>query len=266
MRALKNRPIGVFDSGVGGLTVARSIRRCLPEEDVVYFGDTARVPYGNKSRETVVRFAKEIMAFMMERDVKMVVVACNTASSFSLNVLKKLYPVSVIGVIKPGVREAVAVSESGRIGVIGTKSTVSSRAYDREFARTGRKVRLFSRSCPLFVPLVENKHVKDDIAHSVAKKYLKYFKERDIDTLILGCTHYPILKEVIGDIMGGVKLVDSSTAVAGEVRTLLSRGGIEASRRKRGRMSCFVSDDVDGFRNMAGIFLREKVGVKKVVL
>jgi len=266
MRSLRNRPIGVFDSGVGGLTVARSIRRCLPEEDVVYFGDTARVPYGNKSRATVVRFAKEIMSFMMERGVKMVVVACNTASSFSLNILKKSYPVPVIGVIRPGVREAAAVSASGRIGVIGTNSTISSQAYDRELARTGRKCRLFSRSCPLFVPLVENKHVKDDIAYSVAKKYLKYLRGRDIDTLILGCTHYPILKGAIGDIMGGVNLVDSSTAVAREVRTLLHRKGIESRRGKRGRMSCFVSDDVDGFRDMAGIFLREKVGVKKVVL
>jgi len=247
--------------------VARSIRRQLPDEDIIYFGDTARVPYGNKSRAAIVRFAREIMAFMTEHRVKMVVVACNTASSLSLPSLKKAYRVPVIGVIDPGVKEAVRVSKSGRIGVIGTRSTVASGAYDRELAKFGPPYRLFSKSCPLFVPLVENRFSNDRITYEVARRYLKGLKAKGIDTLILGCTHYPILKTVIKKVIGNVRLVDSSSAVAGEVKRAFLEKAPEACRRnRRGRMKCFVSDDAEGFRRIAGMFLKEKINVKKVAL
>ena len=267
MKSLQNHPIGIFDSGVGGLTVARSIRRHLSEEDIIYFGDTARVPYGNKSRSTIIRFAKEIMAFMMKNKVKMVIVACNTASSLSLASLKKSYQVPIIGVITPGAKEAARLSKCKRIGVIGTASTVSSRAYNRELAKVDPKCKVFSQGCPLFVPLVENRFVNDKITYEVAKKYLKSMEKKRIDTLILGCTHYPILKTVISKVMKGVKLVDSSLAVAKDTKEVLLKTGLKAHRKKgSGKMKCFVSDDVSGFRKVAKIFLKENFSIKKVVL
>ena len=266
MRPTSQRPIGIFDSGLGGLTVARSVRRLLPREDVIYFGDTARVPYGNKSRSTIIRFARDIMAFMQEKKVKVVVVACNTASSLSLQVLKESYRTPVIGVISPGVREAARLTTRGRIGVIGTTSTISSRSYDRELARVSPSSRIFSSACPLFVPLVENRFTSDKITYEVAERYLKGLKAKGVDTLILGCTHYPILKNVIAKFMGKVKLVDSSSAVARETRDMLEKEGLLArGRTRRGRLTCFVSDDVEGFRRNAGIFLKEKISVRKAV-
>ncbi|MDD5633673.1 MAG: glutamate racemase [Candidatus Omnitrophica bacterium] len=262
-----NRPIGVFDSGVGGLTVARSIRRSIPDEDIIYFGDTARVPYGNKSKDTIIRFAHEIVNFMIAKKVKMVVVACNTASSLSLQALKKTYDIPVIGVIVPGVKEAVKVSKNKRIGVIGTHSTVSSGAYVKELKKVSSRYRIFQGCCPLFVPLVENKMINDPVTFEMAGRYLKTFREKDIDTLILGCTHYPILKSVIGKVMKDVKLVDSSFAVAREVDSILRDKGLSAYGRKRsGKIKCFVSDNVEAFRNVASIFFKENLDIKKVIL
>ncbi|MGB3111515.1 MAG: glutamate racemase, partial [Candidatus Omnitrophota bacterium] len=244
MKSRKNRPIGVFDSGVGGLTVVKSIRRLLPREDIIYFGDTARVPYGNKSRSTIMRFAREIMAFMMAKRVKMVVVACNTASSFSLPRLSKDYPVPVMGVITAGVKEAVRISKSGKVGVIGTRSTVSSGSYEKELARIDKTCRVYSKDCPLFVPLVENSFFSDPITYEVARKYLGGLKKKRIDTLILGCTHYPLVKNVVKDIMGDVRLVDSSIAVARDVKEALIKEGLQTgSRKKKGRTRYYVSDD-----------------------
>lgn len=265
MKSLRNRPIGIFDSGVGGLTVAKSIRKYLPAEDIVYFGDTARVPYGNKSRSTVIRFAGEIMAFMTKKNVKMVVVACNTASSFSLPALRRSYSIPVMGVIRPGVEEALNVSSTGRIGVIGTASTISSGEYGRQMKKACASARMFSESCPLFVHLVETGFVKDPVTMMVAEKYLRGMKKKDIDTLILGCTHYPLLKNVIKKVMKGVYLVDSSVAVAKKTRVLLEKNDM-ASKRKKGTMRCFVSDDVEGFKRTAHIFLKDKPNTKKVVI
>ncbi len=265
MKSFKNRPIGIFDSGVGGLTVARSIRKYLPEEDIIYFGDTARVPYGNKSKATIIRFAREIMAFMLDNKVKMVVVACNTASSLALRSLKESYKTPVIGVIDPGAKEAARLTETGRVGVIGTAATVGSGAYKKALKKEDPSARLFSAACPLFVPLVENRHISDKITLEVARLYLEPLKKKKIDSLILGCTHYPILKTVIKKVMGQVKLVDSSSAVAKEAKDILSKEGLRADRQ-RGKMKCFVSDDVEGFRRSAGIFLREKINVSKAVL
>lgn len=266
MKSVKNRPIGIFDSGVGGLTVAKSVRKKLPREKIIYFGDTARVPYGNKGKETIIRFSREIVNFLISKNVKMVVVACNTASSFSLEELKKSYKVPVVGVILPGMKEAVKETKSGRIGVIGTKSTISSRAYDKALKKAGgRKYKLYSKDCPLFVPLVENKFSHDRIAYEVAEKYLGSLKKKKIDSLILGCTHYPILKGIIARVMKGTNLVDSSHAVAEEVKKVLKEKGMERTRGK-GSLKCFVSDDAENFRSISGIFLKEKVSVKKVVL
>ncbi len=267
MKSLKNRPIGIFDSGVGGLTVVKSVQKYLPREDIIYFGDTARVPYGNKSRSTVTRFSREIMDFMIKKRVKMVIVACNTASSFSLGALRKHYNIPVIGVISPGAREAVSLSLKKRIGVIGTNSTISSRAYEKEAAKTDPNAKLFSNACPLFVPLVENGFLSDPITLEVAKIYLKAFKAKNIDALILGCTHYPLLKKVIGKVMKDVELVDSSSSVAKEAKCVLLKKDLNSSRAsRRGSLKCYVSDEAETFRRTAGLFLKKKIQVKKVAL
>ncbi len=267
MQLDRNRPIGVFDSGVGGLTVVRKIRQVLPFEDVIYFGDTARVPYGNKSPRTVTRFVSEIMAFMAKSKVKMVVAACNTASSLSLSSLKNACSVPVVGVITSGIKEAVRVSRNGKIGLIGTSSTVSSRAYEKALAKTGAACRLFSKACPLFVPLVENRIINDEVTRKMAERYLRPLKTKQVDTLILGCTHYPVLKGVIRKVMGNTRLIDSSSAVAGQVReTLLDQGLAARGRKRRGRIKYYVSDDTEAFCAAAGIFMKEKIEARKVIL
>ncbi|MBU1083846.1 MAG: glutamate racemase [Candidatus Omnitrophica bacterium] len=258
----------MFDSGVGGLTVAKRVRKVLPGENIVYFGDTARVPYGNKSRDTIIRFAGEIVRFLVKKNVKMIVVACNTASSFSLNAISKIYKGPVVSVISPGIKEAIKATRSGRVGVIGTSSTIGSGAYDRMMAVYGRGIKLFSKSCPLFVPLVENRFSKDEIAYSVVCKHLKDMQKDRIDTLILGCTHYPILKNMIMRVMGDeVTLVDSSGAVAEKVREVLRKNNMMRSEKcSPGWTRCYVSDDVKGFKDTARIFFKEDLSVKKVVL
>ena len=204
-----SRPIGIFDSGVGGLTVVGKVQEILPNEDLIYFGDTARVPYGTKSKETVTKFSVENVEFLMGHNVKLVIVACNTASSLSLDFLKRCFRVPVIGVIEPGAREAVSATRNDRIGVIGTNATVSSGAYETAMKRIDKKLKVFAASCPLFVPLVEDGWMDRRVAYDVASIYLKPLKAKGVDTLILGCTHYPLLKNVIRKVMGAdVMLVD----------------------------------------------------------
>ena len=268
MRAPNTRPIGIFDSGVGGLTVARSIRKELPLEEIVYFGDTARVPYGNKSKETINRFSREIVDFLVGKKVKAVVIACNTASSFSRTFLQRNYDIPIIGVIAPGIRKAVSLTKNRKIGIVGTEATVASGAYGKELkGATGGTFRLFSASCPLFVPLVENGMISGEITSKVAEKYLMPLKKSNIDTLILGCTHYPMLKGVISKVTKGVTLVDSSEAVAQELREVLHQNKLLAGGSgSKGKMVCFVSDAPDNFKKISGIFLKENVTVKKAVL
>ncbi|MDQ7037836.1 MAG: glutamate racemase [Aquificota bacterium] len=203
--------VGVFDSGVGGLTVLKAIRNRFPNIDLVYLGDTARVPYGNRSPETVIRYSLECAGFLMERGIEVLVIACNTASSYAIEELKKKLPVPVVGVVEPGVREAVRVSR-GRVGVIGTRATVRSGSYQRLLKEAGLEV--IARACPLFVPLVEEGVVEGEIAEKVVRMYLEDFLRIGVDTLILGCTHYPLLKGVISRVLKGVHIVDSSEAVA----------------------------------------------------
>ncbi len=197
----------------------------------------------------------------------MVVVACNTASSFSLPSLKKTYPITVVGVINAGIKQAVDVTKNGRIGVIGTNSTISSGAYDKSLAKITTKCKLISKSCPLFVPLVENKLISDRITRQIAGRYLVPLTKKRVDTLILGCTHYPILKNTISKVMKGVKLIDSSSAVAKDVKNRLKDMSLETSRKRRkGKTKYYVSDDIKGFGAIASIFLGEKVTAKKVIL
>lgn len=261
-----SRPIGIFDSGVGGLTVARRIEEFLPSEDVVYFGDTARVPYGTKSRRTITRFSVENVEFLMRHDVKMVVVACNTASALALDFLKRCFKVPVIGVIEPGARSAIRITRSRTIGVIGTQATVSSGAYERTINKLDRKMSVVAKSCPLFVPLVEEGWAGTKIAYEIASIYLKPLKAGRLDTLVLGCTHYPILAGVIKKVMGkGVSLIDSAEEVAKEAKGVLKAGGLLKASGKAGRYTFMVSDEPGHFAKMGEAFLRRKIDCVKRV-
>lgn len=244
--ASKRHPIGVFDSGVGGLTVVRALRRVLPGEDVIYLGDTARVPYGNKSPRTVERYSLGCQQFLLERGVKLVMIACNTASANALPALIEASPVPVIGAVEPGAMAALAATR-GHIGVIGTLGTVRSNAYAKAIGARDPEVTLSALACPLLVPLAEEGWVDDDIAMLVARRYLVQLFERDplIDTLVLGCTHYPLLRDVLervaSELAGrGIAVVDSATAMAEAAREAVGSG---ANRRATaGRLDCFATD------------------------
>lgn len=251
-----NAPIGVFDSGIGGLTVYAAIKRVLPGESIVYLGDTARVPYGTKSDETVVSYALEDAAFLEERGVKAVVVACNTASALALPALCERCSVPVIGVVEPGARAALAASVSRRVGIVGTEATVASGAYERELRKRDASVRPTAAACSLFVPLVEEGWTDGDIPRAVASRYLKGLSDECIDTLILGCTHYPLLKGVIGQVMGDdVVLVDSGEATAKELERLLVEEGLGADSSADIVDRIFVTDVPTRFEEVAHRFL-----------
>ena len=255
--------IGVFDSGIGGLTVVRELLRTLPAEPIVYLGDTARVPYGNKSRETVVKFSTENVLFLLHHDVKLIIIACHTASSFALPFLERHFKRPILGVIEPGVETALEVTRNGRIGVIGTNATVGSGAYLHAFAGRHAKARVTQVACPLFVPLVEEGCVDDSLALQVAQRYLKPLKAARVDTVILGCTHYPLLKKTIARVMGPkVQLIDSAQQVALKAKVLLrqmdlpghSRNGAAPLRR------FFVTDEPRHFERLARQFLGRSPG------
>ena len=215
-------PIGIFDSGVGGLTVLRAIRARLPALPLVYLGDTARVPYGSRSPETVRRYAVEGGRFLLERQVQMVVVACNTVSAVALDALCDALPVPVIGVVEPGAEAAVAATRSGRIGIIGTETTIASRAYEEAIRNRLPAARTLARPCPLLVPLAEQGWTDNDVARAALAHYLEDLRREEIDTLVLGCTHYPLFKPLLADLLGpGVRLVDSAEATATAVATRL---------------------------------------------
>jgi len=260
------RPIGIFDSGVGGLTVARQVRKILPREDVVYFGDTARVPYGTKSKETVTKFSVENVEFLMRHNVKLVIVACNTASSLSLTFLRRCFKVPILGVIEPGAKAAAGSSRSGRIGVIGTNATIQSGAYEKALKKMSRRLQVSSASCPLFVPLVEEGWLDNAVARAVIATYLASIRARRVDTLVLGCTHYPLLKKAIGTYMGRpVMLVDSAEEVAREAKVILSANGLLNASRARGSERYFVSDEPSRFVKLARRFLNRQVTCVKRV-
>jgi len=254
------RPIGIFDSGVGGLTVFSEVEKALPREEIIYFGDTARVPYGTKSKETVTRFSVENIEFLMKHNVKLILVACNTASSLSLAFLKRCFRVPIIGVIDPGAKNAVNITRNDRIGVIGTNATICSGAYEKAIKKISLKAAVYSQSCPLFVPLAEEGWTDERVTHDVAAIYLNSLKKKNIDTLILGCTHYPLLKNIISHVMGPkVSLVDSAKEVAKEAGNILDVNGLlnETSGKKKHRF--FVSDETGPFVKLGERFLKRKI-------
>jgi len=251
-----SRPIGVFDSGIGGLTVVSEIARLLPNEEIVYFGDTARLPYGPKSNETVTQFAVQDTEFLLAQGVKMVVVACNTASSVAIEVLRKEFDLPVIGVIEPGAIAAVASTLTGRIGVIGTEGTIASHAYRDEITKLDREIEVFERSCPLFVPLAEEGWTDREVTLVIAHEYLASLRDARVDVVVLGCTHYPILKGTIAKVLGpAVTLIDSAEETAREVSARLSALGLRRRAPGAPRHRFYVSDVPHRFKEQAERFL-----------
>lgn len=259
---MNNRPIGIFDSGIGGLTVLGEIIKLLPGEDTLYLGDTARLPYGIKSEETVTKYAIENTRFLMKHDIKLLVVACNTASAVSLPVLRKEFPIPVIGVIEAGARASVRVTRNGRVGIIGTETTINSSAYAKAIRTINPDIEIVAKACPLFVPLVEEGWVKDDITIAVAERYLRPLQREGIDTLVLGCTHYPLLKDIIQKIMGdNVRLIDSAEETAREVNEVIMDRRLMKDRdfSSNGMRKFFVTDVPLRFSDQGSRFLGEKI-------
>ncbi|MFH0948205.1 MAG: glutamate racemase [Elusimicrobiota bacterium] len=264
---LNNNPIGIFDSGLGGLTVLKELRKILPSENIIYFGDTARVPYGTKSKNSVRRFSQQITKFLIEHNVKLVLVACNTASALAFNDIKKVAKnIPVIGVIKSGVRAAVSSTVNKKIGIIGTFATIKSKSYQNTIKKFDRRIKVFQQPCPLFVPLVEEGWTDGKITKDIAKVYLQPLKKACCDVVILGCTHYPMLKKIIQEVVGrNIKLIDSAEEVSKDVKKILFGNGLIRAAKNHGHLRFYVSDSPDKFSELGKIFLGKIVtDVKKV--
>ena len=268
MKPDRDAPIGVFDSGVGGLTVAREIMRNLPSEKIVYFGDTARVPYGGKSRENIIRYSRQIIHFLMEQQVKAIVIACNTASAFALEAVRDEFDVPILGVIEPGARVAAAETKNKRVGVIGTVGTVDSGIHASYLKKLDPEITVIGKACPLFVPLVEEGWLHDPVTAEVTARYLQEFKDKDVDTLILGCTHYPLIRSVIREFMGEeVRLVNPAYETALELRSLLEKKELlnTGGKTEEFPYRFYVSDLAEKFRAFAGSILPYDVEMTKKI-
>ncbi|NLM61750.1 MAG: glutamate racemase [Clostridiales bacterium] len=264
---MDQRPIGVFDSGLGGLTVLKELRKVLPGEDFIYFGDTGRVPYGSRSKETIIKYARQDMRFLKTFDVKAVLVACCTVSSL-WNEIENEFDIPSVSVVAPSARHAVEETSNGKIGVIGTSATINSRAFRTEILKLQPNAEVFGIPCPLFVPLVENGRIRpgDVVIETVAKEYLEPFAEFGCDTLIMGCTHYPLLEPVISNIMPGVRLINVGVSSAIKLKHILSISGLLSDRGGNGSVDYFVSDDTGNFSELASMFLEQNISssVRKV--
>ena len=259
-------PLGVFDSGIGGLTVARAVFERLPHESVIYFGDTARVPYGPKSPDTVRRYSGEILAHLLQRGVKALVVACNTISAQAIEYLEERSPVPLVGVIEPGARAAVGATRSGNIGVIGTAGTIASGAYERAIKRLRPDAAVCARACPLFVPLVEEGWFDYPATELIAREYLEPLRRAGVDVVVLGCTHYPLLKPLLARVLGpDVRLVDSAEETARVVAEDLAQRKLAAASSQPPTHRFVVSDDEPHFRKVGARFLGEKLQHVEVV-
>ena len=263
---MNQAPIGIFDSGIGGLTVARAIYERLPHESTIYFGDTARVPYGPKSPETVRRYSLEILHWLLAQGVKAVVIACNTSTAHALRALQEATPVPVLGVIKPGARAATESGGGGPIGVIGTAGTIASDAYNRAIQALAPGVPVIQRACPLFVPLVEEGWFEHPATELVAAEYLRELREARVRSLVLGCTHYPLLKPLLQRVMGpDVRLIDSGQATAAALETILVDRALQAPPDSKAHHRFVVSDDEARFRQVGSRFIGERLGKAEVV-
>jgi glutamate racemase len=263
-----NAPIGVFDSGIGGLTVVREIQRVLPFESIVYLGDTARVPYGIRSPQTVIRYSLECTRFLLSKKIKLLVVACNTAAAVGIDRIRETVSVPVIGVIAPGAKAAAMNTKNKKIGIIGTEATIKSSSYLKAIKSFDESIEVFSCPCPLFVPLVEEGWLDGDVPRLTASRYLGHVKDMGIDTLVLGCTHYPLLKKVISEVMGsGVTLIDSAVETAKEVKYELQSKGIEGIASDAPVREFYVTDSPERFKSIGERFLGQRIeNINKIEL
>lgn len=263
---MDNRPIGIFDSGIGGLTVLKEVMEQLPNEDIVYFGDTARIPYGTKSKETVLKYAFQCIKFLLSKNIKAIVIACNTASAIALNDALKTFDVPIIGVIIPGANAAIEATKNNKIGVIGTTSTINSEAYQTRIRSLNKNAEVIGVACPLFVQIVEDGWEDTDVARIAAEKYLLELKEHNIDTLVLGCTHYPILRYTLSKVMGDkVSLVNPAFETAKEVKNMLKEKDLLADNKEKVVYKYYVSDDPEKFRRVGGNIMNKNIeSIQKV--
>ncbi len=257
---MDNRPIGIFDSGVGGLTVMREVMEQLPYENLIYFGDTARIPYGSRSVQTIKKYAYQCASFLKSKDVKTIVIACNTASSIALEHLQKNFDLPVIGVIEPGAKSAAAATKNSRIGVIGTMAAINSGAYQAKIMEYRHNSEVIGIPCPLFVPIIEEGWEYSTVAELTAEKYLAELVEHDVDTLVLGCTHYPILRYTIKKVIGpGVKLVNPAFETARNLKKVLADQNLLNENFNLPQYEYYVSDAPERFRRIGGNFLKKEI-------
>ena len=263
---MDTRPIGVFDSGLGGLTVVKKLREVLPHEDIVYFGDTGRVPYGTKGRETILRYARQDMQLLLNHDVKLIVAACGTVSSFVTEELTRRLPVPFLSVLAPAAQKAAALSSTGRIGVLGTSATVHSKSYGKAIRGIRADAVVLGKACPMFVPLAENGYIHGHpMALPFAQEYLESLKKEDLDVVILGCTHYPLLFETIHQVLGdSCRYVDTGAEAALSAQAYLTLHSLRKESEEPGRLTLMVSDLTDSFADTAALFLGEPVEEKEI--
>ena len=263
---MDNRPIGVFDSGFGGLTVLYELSKLLKNESIVYFGDNGRAPYGTKSKEIVIKYTFQDINFLLNQDVKMIVIACNTASACSLSKVKNCFDIPLIEVVEPGALSVAKTTKNKKVGIIGTTATINSGVYERAIKKINDNIEIFVKACPLFVPLVEEGWWENDIVEMIAKEYLNPLKKQGIDTLVLGCTHYPLLEEIIKKVMGeDVILVSSALEIAKSVKELIKEKNIERDSEITPVYRYYTSDCVDKFENLGQSILKQKIySVQKV--
>ena len=256
---MDNRPIGIFDSGLGGLTCVKKVLEIMPGEDIIYFGDTGRVPYGTRSAETIQRYTRQDIRFLQSFDIKFIIIACGTASSAALPMIQDEFDIEIAGVLKPACLRAAKITRNGKIGVIGTPGTIRSGKYLQNLKKIDSGIEVYNKSCPMFVPLVENGYTKGEVVRLISEEYLMPLKEAGVDTLIMGCTHYPILRKAIRDIMGdNVMLVDSGAETAVYAKQRLMESDLLCGR-ERGSVQYYVSDTVDSFTELAGMFLQKHI-------
>lgn len=267
MENKKNAPVGVFDSGVGGLTVVREIIRQLPDENIVYFGDTARVPYGNKSKENIIRFSKQIIRFLKTKQVKAIVIACNTASALALDTVRDAFEIPILGVVVPGARAAVEATQNGNVGVVGTDATVRSKVYTQVIQKMDPTVTVIEKACPLFVPLVEEGFKEHPITEQVIDYYLASMKASRIDTMILGCTHYPLLRSRIRSYLGdGIQIVNPAYETAMDLKALLKeRNMANDGEGEHGHCEFYVSDAAEKFKSFANSVMPFNIASTSVI-
>lgn len=266
---MDKRPIGIFDSGLGGITTVREVKRLMPNEDIIYFGDTARVPYGSRGKETIKKYASQDIAFLLSKEVKMIIAACGTVSANPPQETIDQLQIPYTSVLLPAAQAACAATNTGRIGIIATQATIKSGAYGKAIRNIIHNPVIIGKACPLFVPLIENGYVKPDdpVTRMIAEEYLSALKKEQIDTLILGCTHYPIIKEMIAQIMGDqVTLIDSGTEAAKSAQVLLTNNHLLNTQQEPGKCNFYISDNLEGFAQNAGVFLQDDIAgdVEKV--